>query len=134
MVATLAQIRAGIAANILAGTTGLQVNAYMLSNPTAPIAMVGGPDTVDYDRTFGGAADWTVPVLLYVGLAVDVEAQKLLDGYLAQSGLKAAIESDPTLGGTVDSIRVTTCTGYRQYLMGDNTIYLGAEWTCEIYA
>lgn len=137
MTATLAEIRTGFATNINNGISNVQVSAYLLANPAAPSIMVGGPDEVTYDAAFGGQSDWTLPVIAYVGLATDIGAQKTLDVYLASSGtgsMKAAIESDPTLGGKVDSVRVVSASGYRQYLQNDGaTIYLGCEWTCEVF-
>lgn len=136
MTATTAEIRAGLATNINNGISNVQVSAYVLSNPVPPVIMVYGPDPVTYDTTLGGTSDLTISVFAYVGMATDIGAQKTLDVYLASAGtgsVKAAIESDPTLGGKVDSLRVVSDTGYRQYAMLDGTVYLGCEWSIEIF-
>lgn len=129
--ATLKDIRAGLAANLEA-IQGLQVSAYALSNPTAPCVEIV-PADIEYDGAFGRGHDsWTVTVRVFVGMASDVGAQKRLDLHLASSGadsVKAAVESDATLGGAVDDCRVTTATGYRVY--GAEGRLLGAEWTVE---
>lgn len=132
--ADLAQIREGLA-TALRTIPDVQISAYLLSKPTPPTFMVGGPDEVGLLDEFGGAPTWTLPVIAYTGLAQDIGAQKRLDLYLAPDGptsIRAAIEADPTLGGIVDSVVVSSITGYRSYLMEGNVVYLGAEWTAEV--
>ncbi|MDP8930466.1 MAG: hypothetical protein M3O70_18335 [Actinomycetota bacterium] len=133
--ADLAAIREGLRAR-LDTVPDLQASAYLLAKPTPPTAMVGGPDTIGFLEEFGGTPTWTLPIILYTGLAHDVAAQKRLDTYLAPFGptsVRAAVEADPTLGGIVDSLAVTGMTGYRTYIMEANVLYLGAELTVEIF-
>lgn len=129
--ATLAEIRAGLAAN-LGSITGLQVSAYVLSNPTPPCVEIV-PAEVQYDQALARGMDTvTMTVRVFVGQASDKGAQQRLDLYLAPDGsgsVKAAIESDPTLVRTVADLHVTSATGYRVY--GD-TALLGCEWTVEV--
>jgi hypothetical protein len=80
---------------------------------------------------------WTMIVRVFVGVASDIGAQKRLDAMIASSGassVKQALESDPTLGGTVDDLRVTRCTGYRVFTREGGTGVLGAEWEVEVIA
>lgn len=130
MGATLAQIRTGLAAN-LASITGLAQSAYVLSNPTPPAAEIE-PGAVEYDQAFGRGHDrWAMTVRVFVGLTTDIGAQKRLDTYLAPSGatsVKTALESDLTLGGTVQDLHVTGCSGYRVYPRQGQAPVLGAEW------
>lgn len=130
MGATLAQIRTGLAAN-LASITGLAQSAYVLSNPTPPAAEIE-PGPVEYDQAFGRGHDrWAMTVRVFVGLTTDIGAQKRLDTYLAPSGatsVKTALESDLTLGGTVQDLHVTGCSGYRVYPRQGQAPVLGAEW------
>ena len=56
--------------------------------------------------------------MLFVADVIDIAASSKLDAFLAVDGLhsvKAAVEADPTLGGTVDDLRVVTATGYKVY-------------------
>ena len=133
--ASLADIRAGIAAN-LATLQGMNVSAYMQASPTLPMIWVrpSAPDGIEYHRAFAdGVENWTMLVQAFVGVSSDIGAQKLLDTLLASSGatsVKAAIESDKTLGGAAQSLIVTTCTGYQEYGRPDGTTtWLGCEWT-----
>lgn len=134
--ASLTDIREALAAN-LASITGLQQSAYLLSNPTPPAAEVQ-PSEIDYDAAFQrGMDEWTLIVRVFVGVSSDIGAQKRLDGMIASSGassIKAAVESDRTLGGAVDDLRVTRCTGYRVFAREGGAGVLGAEWEVQVIA
>lgn len=134
MSVTLAEIREGIAAN-LAVLTGCQVSAYMLSNPTPPTIHVY-PTDVEYDLAMGRGLDkWKLTVQAFVGLSTDIGAQAKLDEFLAPSGsqsVKAAIEADRTLGGSVADATAVSCTGYRVYVREGGGPVLGAEWLVEV--
>jgi len=134
--ADLALIRAGLAANL--GVLGIQnTSAYMLANPTPPSVHVF-PAGVEYDLAMARGLDhWTLTVQLFVALSADIGSQVNLDRYLASSGalsVKAAIESDPTLGGSCADASVTSCSGYRQFVSEGRPPYLGVDWTVEVYA
>lgn len=132
--ATPTQIRDGLKAN-LAGIAGLQVTGYVQANPTPPVAEFL-PAKVEYDKTAQrGSDEWTWTIRVLVGNVSDIGAQKRLDTFLAPSGagsIKAQVQSDRKLGGTVDTLRVTRCSGYRAYDRPNGTTLLGAEWTVEI--
>jgi hypothetical protein len=136
--ATLAEIRAGIAANLAAvfGVT-VQTNAYALGNPTPPTIEVIGPEDVEYDQSMARGLDmWTLKVRGLVGDAADQGAQVNLDLWIAGSGadsVKTAIEADKTLGGKVESLWVESCTGYQLYQLPNNISVLGAEWSVVVF-
>jgi hypothetical protein len=64
-----------------------------------------------YDFTLNRGFDSaTLSVLVIVGRMSESAAQDRLDGYLQSSGatsIKTAIEADKTLGGAVQTLRVT---------------------------
>lgn len=133
---TLAAIRAGLAAN-LANVPGAQVSAYVLANPTLPTIWVRpATEPVNYHQAMGNGLDeWMMLVQAYVGTPSDIGAQKQLDEFLASSGatsVKAAIESDKTLGGAASDLMVTNCSGYLEYSRPDGTTALGAEWNVRV--
>lgn len=132
----LADIRAALVTNLETqlDPTQIQVQGYLLANPTFPNVQIF-PEKVDYD--IGVRTDrWTMTVQILVGTTLDVGAQINLDAYLAPSGVKsvkAALESDRTLGGLVDTLEVSRCSGYKLYKIG-SIHALGAEWTVELIA
>ena len=133
--ATITQIREGIAAN-LAALDGFQVSAYTLSNPTPPAIQVL-PGEILYDRAMHrGLDEITMLVQAFVALSSDIGAQKKLDALLAPTGatsLKTVVESDPTLGSLVSDVSVVDATGYR-IAQGANGPILLCEWSVQVYA
>jgi hypothetical protein len=133
---SLAAVRAGLAANLDA-IPDIQVSAYMLSNPTPPAIEIH-PSQTDYDLALKRGLDrWRFTVRAFVGLTSDIGAQKRLDRMLASSGsesVKAAVESNPSLSGVIEDLRVINASGYRQYLREGASAVLGAEWEVEVLA
>ena len=132
------RVRLGLAANLNAAIPGIQCNGYLLASPTAPGFEIE-PGEVQYDLAMARGLDmWTLVVRGYVSDISDIGGQKTLDSWLASSGalsVKAAIQADKTLGGSVSDLRVTTASGYRRYgaAANSNVTYLGAEWTVLVY-
>jgi hypothetical protein len=131
--ATISALRQGIATN-LATINGLRVSPTMLDAPRPPVAMVY-PDTVEYDLNANRGADtFTFIVYVLVGRADDRTAQNRLDAYVVGDGsVKAAIESDRTLGGAANTLRVVSMENYQQVSIGD-TVYLAVEFMVEVVA
>lgn len=141
---TLAQIRAGLAANLRSDAkiaSSFQVSPYLLGNPTPPAIWIF-PDEIDYAETMqNGLTRWNLIVQAFVGAVADEGAQVVLDQLIAATGdfsVRAAIESDLTLGGIVDDLTVQKCSGYQVY---DNPAHLkalsaaqliGAQWMVEV--
>lgn len=133
--ATSFEVREAIAQVLRRQIRGLQAQPYVMANPTPPSADVRrGP--VEYDQAMhGGVTHWTFLVRVYVAGATDRGAQNRLDVYLNPTGagsIKAAIESDTTLGGIVSDLQVTTATGEQAYEL-NGTQVLGSEWTVEVW-
>lgn len=140
--ATLAQIREGIRANLAANLslgayTDPQISGYALSPGTLPSIQVLGPAGIEYDKAMGrGHDDYEITVQAIVALTTDRGAQELLDRMLDPSGaasVKTAIEADRTLGGVVDHTWVVSATGYRQYSTTQGEA-LGCEFTVAVIA
>lgn len=112
---------------------GLEASHYVPDRIDPPYAYPAATDG-NYDETTDGAAGVVVTVRVLTSRAEDQSGQELLDAYLATSGatsVKAAIESDPTLGGLVDDLAVQGWSGYRLYEIA-GTDYYGAELTVVI--
>ena len=134
--ASLSELRAGIAAN-LATINGLRTSATIPDQVTPPMAVVM-PQTITYDTAFArsGGDEYEFTVTVIVGRVDERTAQNRLDAYCSGSGtgsIKAAIESDETLGGKAFDCRVTSLRNYNQIIVGDTT-YLSAEFVVQVYS
>lgn len=135
MTATVVQLRAGLRTN-LATISGLRVMAGF-DRASVPAAQVGEVE-IDYDKTMRGSTgplnEYVWQVRVYVSRADDAAAQDKLDAYLTGTGsIKSAIESDKTLGGVAETLRVTSLAGYGVYEVAGQA-YVGAEFTVHVWA
>lgn len=134
--ASISDLRNGIATN-LATIAGLRTSATVPDSVNPPIAVVM-PNTITYDTAFArtGGDEYEFLVMVIVGRVDERTAQTRLDGYCSGTGassVKAAIESDKTLGGKAFSLRVTSLRNYNQVTVGDVT-YLSGEFVVQVYA
>jgi hypothetical protein len=134
--ANISDLRAGIATN-LATISGLRTSATVPDSINPPIAVVM-PNTITYDTAFArsGGDEYEFLVMVIVGRVDERTAQNRLDGYCSGTGassVKAAIESDKTLGGKAFSLRVTSLRNYNQVTVGDVT-YLSGEFVVQVFA
>lgn len=104
------QVRDGLKTR-LQTITGLRVYDLIPEPVTPPCAVVGQLDlTFDIDNA-RGLDQATVDIYVIVQRFSERAGQDKLDAYLAGSGassIKTAIEGDRTLGGTVNTLRVTS--------------------------
>ena len=114
---TYTDLRVALAANLNAALADFcQVSAYALSQPTAPGVHVL-PAEVDYHNAMrNGDETYWFTVQAFADFSADIGSQVNLDAMLAPTGdhsIKAALESDPTLGGAAYSVQVVSASGYR---------------------
>ena len=133
--ATMSQIRAGLADRL--GTIDrLRVRDFMPDAVTPPMAVVS-PSQVNYDlNAQAGLTNYSFTVSLIVVRADARSAQLEADKYIAPTGeysVKAAIEGDRTLGGTVNTVRVTAVNNYTSQDVND-TLYLALDFEVEVWA
>lgn len=136
--ASFTQIRQGLADNLstvrFSNGGKPQVSGYMLSQPSPPALQVfPGPLTYDYTMHRGlDQSQWVVQAV--VAFNDSVGSQLLLDELCAASGVgsvKAALETDKTLGGTVADLHVTDMSGYRVVDTGAGTLVVN-EWNVTV--
>lgn len=140
MAATLAQIRAGLKANLdLVYTDPWTVTATTPTSPNPPAIDIqpAHPVAIEYDRSMGGGADCIYLVVRAISQqGTDVDWQTLLDTLMdprSSTSIKAAVEADKTLGGVVSWCRVLKCSGYHSYqLKGALEPVMGVEFTVEV--
>ena len=134
--ASLTSIRNGIATN-LGNIRSLSVYGYVPDSIEPPTAIVGVVESIDYDSTMARGSDtYNIPILLYVSRVDAQDSQETLDGYLAATGassVKAQVESDLTLNGSAQSVRVVEADNYGVYTVNDID-YLGVEFGVEVIA
>jgi len=130
---SLVNLRTGLA-NAMGNISGLRTSATVPDNPRPPIAIVM-PERIVYDLNARRGADtYFFAIMLLVGRADDRAAQNNLDGFIVgPNSIKAAIESDRTLGGVANTCRVTEMGNYSSMSVGD-TLYLAAQFTVEVVA
>jgi len=132
---TLSDIRTGLATN-LATIDGLRTSAFVPDEPKPPIAVIF-PDNISFDTAFNRGLDtYSFSVQVIVSKVSDRNAQSNLDGYCNPDGaqsVKAAIESDRTLGGLIQDLRVTEARDYRAATINENT-YLTVTFVVTVYA
>ena len=131
---SLQAVRQGLAAN-LATIQGLRTSAFVPDNPTPPIAIVV-PDRVTFDTANARGLDtYNFRILVIAQRASERGAQNTLDAFCNPTGpksVKTAIESDRTLGGVCQNLRVTDLSEYGATSVGE-TEYLAATFFVSVY-
>jgi hypothetical protein len=114
------EVRDGLKTNLQA-IQGMRVYDLIPSPAVAPAAIIGQLDfTFDLNNA-RGLDQANLDVVVLVQRFTERTGQNELDKYLAGSGdysIKAAIESDRTLGGACDTLRVTSAEA-GTYASGD---------------
>lgn len=101
-------VRVGLG-NALGTITNLRVFDYVPDSLTPPAAVVEPLEVDFHDAMQNGLDQYRAFVLVIVGRMSDRSSQARLDGYLTSSGatsVKAALETDRTLGGACSSLVV----------------------------
>ncbi len=133
--ASITGLRNGLATN-LATISGLRTTTETPDTISPPIAIINVAN-VNFDKTFArGLDEYNFVITCVVGRVGERTAQRLLDSYVSSTGassVKLAIESDKTLGGNCDTLRVTDMRNYGSIVIGEIT-YLAAEFNVVVYA
>lgn len=115
-------------------SAGVTKKAYGWPNPsvTAGSAIVGYPEELEFDATFGRGSDRAVfPVWVIVGKAVERTARDAISAFITgATGVKDALDGD--LSGAVQTARVTDCQ-IEEIAVGD-VAYLSAKLLVEVFS
>lgn len=131
---SISTIRDGLAAN-LATITGLRTSPDLPDNPSPPIAVVA-LNSVTYDQAFQqGLVIYSFTITVIVGRVSERTAQTKLNAYASTGvgGIKHAIQSDKTLGGTAFDVRLQEMTSLGAITLGEQQ-YLAAEFSAVVYS
>ena len=124
----------GIATNL--GTiSGLRTYATIPDDPNPPAAVVS-LNSVNYDEAFrGGLVEYNFTVTLIVARVTERRAQERLHDYIqtGSGGVKNAIESDRTLGGSAIDASVTEMSNIASVSIGEID-YLTADFSVTVRA
>lgn len=139
MAADLRDIRLAIRDAVKAVLPQVQCTGYLLQNPAPPCFEVElGSTGIIYDRSMQrGIDEWAFVLRGFAGTALDETGQRTLDAWLNSSGgvsIKAAIEADRTLGGTVSDVQVDRVGQIRSYspIANPTVQFYGVEWTLQV--
>lgn len=115
------------------------MTGYILNQPRPPCFDVDiHEDGVNYDLAMSrGIDEWWFKITALCATGTADGAQRTRDGFLKSSGtgsVKAALETDRTLGGVVDSLHVTNVVPRTLAAPDTDALYLGAEFTVRILA
>lgn len=131
----LSDIRAAMG-TALAEVPNLRVRELIPALVTPPMAVVQ-PSSIEYDlNAQNGVNRYLFTVTVFVVKADDRAAQLRVDPFVAPTGsgsIKAALEADRTLGGVVNTLRVTDVNNYSSQDAND-IIYLAVDFQVEVYA
>ena len=132
--ADIAAIRAGIKTRLATSSTFLQVAATMPDTLSPPCAVVD-LQSVSYDQAFGNGLELLTFTITVIAQRFDPAAnQALLDGLVSGSGaVRALIAGDLTLDGSCSTCQVTQMGEYG-LISANETDYMGANFTLEVYA
>jgi hypothetical protein len=132
---TFSELRTGLATN-LATISGLRTANLIPDQVNPPIAIIT-PETITYDTSFArGLDEYNFTILVVVHRVAERSAQSSLDAFCNPTGstsIKTAIESDRSLGGKAQTLRVTNLRTYQALSVGD-VDYLAAEFSVVVYA
>jgi len=125
-------VRQALATNL--GTiSGLRTSGNVPDNPNPPIAVVF-LETVEYDEAFrDGLTTFMFKVMVIVSRADDRTAQRKLNGYDGDRSIKKAVESDRSLGGLVQTLRLNTMTSLGSTIVSEQE-YMAVEFSVAVYA
>lgn len=96
------------------GITGLRVYPYPPDSVTAPAAIIGYPDSIDFDQTYGRGLDsMTIPVYLVIDRNWDRATYERMAAFTAGTGassLKALLQTKPNVAYATARVRSITHT------------------------
>ena len=132
--ADIAASRAGIKTRLATSSTFIQIAATMPDTVSPPCAVID-LQSVSYDQAFGNGLELLTFTITVIAQRFDPAAnQALLDGLVSGSGaVRALIAGDLTLDGSCSTCQLTQMGEYG-LISANETDYMGANFTLEVYA
>jgi hypothetical protein len=129
----LGAVMQAIADRLVAAGVVTRAYGYPVGSVQPPCAVVGYPEELDFDATFGRGSDRAVlPVWIVAGATHDRTTRDVLSAYIGDGArsVKAALE--PNVGGAVQTARVTDCQVEK--LPIGAVEYMAAKFMIEVYS
>jgi len=128
----ISDLRAGLVAN-LQTIPDIRVYATLPDVVNPPSALIT-LDRVEYQQQNNNAMSiYTFKVTIVLGRVSERVAQENMDVLVAPTGVKAAIESDRTLGGNAYEVNIQEMSSYGAVSI-NGIDYLSAEFSVLVYA
>jgi len=128
----ISDLRAGLVAN-LQTIPDIRVYATLPDVVNPPSALIT-LDRVEYQQQNNNAMSiYTFKVTVVLGRVSERVAQENMDVLVAPTGVKAAIESDRTLGGNAYEVNIQEMSSYGAVSI-NGIDYLSAEFSVLVYA
>lgn len=138
MAATISQIRAAIATKLSTSiATSWNITSHFKGEWLNPPQIDMLPGSVTYHEAQAGGFT-SVPIIVRAAVQMgDTEesAQDALDILTEPTGsgsLRAILEADRTLGGTISALTVTDASEYKVYGIATGSIAVGVEFTVDV--
>lgn len=130
----IGDIAAGLKANL--DPLPVNVSRFPRSNPVGPIIHLWPSDIPAYHQAMGmGLSEIMFTVQLQWPYNDDAGTASQVYDFLEPTGarsVRAAIESDPTLGGAADDLICESCSGLAVGVTQANEPRLTADWTVRV--
>jgi len=128
----ISDLRQGLVNN-LQTITGLRVIPTLPDVVNPPQALIA-LDKIDYQQQNNNSMSiYTFKITIVLGRVSERTAQQNLDVLVAPTGVKAAIESDRTLGGFAYEVNIQALDAYGAISI-NGIDYLSAEFSVLVYA
>ena len=130
----ISDLRKGLANN-LKKITGLRVVETLPDVVNPPMAMIGLVKVAYNQQNQRSMAEYTFKITVVLGRVSERTAQQALDVLVAPGAgsIKAAVESDRTLGGFAYEVFIPELTAYGAITV-NGIDYLSAEFSVQVFA
>jgi hypothetical protein len=131
---TISNLRTGLANN-LKTLSGLRVVETLPDVVNPPMAMIGLTKVAYNRQNNQSMSEYTFKVTVIVGRVSERTAQNTLDIWVApgSGSIKAAVESDRTLGGNAYEVFLAELSAYGAITV-NGIDYLSAEFSVQVFA
>ena len=129
---TIAQLRSGLKTN-LQTISNLRVYDTLPDVVNPPAALISLEKIAYNQQNRNSMGLYTFKVTIVLGRVAERYAQQSLDTLVEPTGVKAALESDPSLGGSAFEVFVPELSAYGAVSI-NGIDYLSAEFSASVYA